>query len=334
MSLNTFKKLAVVTVMSIGASFAAHAYPLAKVTNKTPYAASGTVHYMSAFCKNDKFSVAAGATWTASSRGSCLITGISASLAGAKKPVISYSSSGTSYSQFFISPAQEDFRVWSDAELAAENAKTREGKSPGFFIVNKTEWPISIALSQVGCLYYGTIPKGGEFKRNTGAVWFTIQVNVQPDGKEPRKDWDCVKPVLAVVGAVAVGAITGGYGAFAALPAATAATSIGAAGLTAIATSNTAMIAAGAATGVSSALATFGAKQLGELIGKNGAGELKGQYAGPDWPFRCDQMPVCHVTGGPRLGAVTLADGKTVPAFGEGTPLKITKQNSCGNSMM
>ena len=56
---------------------------------------------------------------------------------------------------------------------------------------------------------------------------------------------------------------------------------------------------------------------------------MKFQYAGPEWPFRCDRMPVYHLTGGPRL---TVENGQ--PTLTKGTPLKFYKQNDCGNSMM
>src|SRR5207249_257510 len=99
-------------------------------------------------------------------------------------------------------------------------------------------WPLAISLNQVGCLYHDNVNPGEVFDRSTGAVWFTIKASVNPSGKDPTSDWDCVKPVAAIVGAVALAAATGGYGAFAALPAATAATPIGAAGLAGIATSS------------------------------------------------------------------------------------------------
>jgi len=306
------KKLVAAIIFSLIASFNAYAaYPVAKVTNKTAFPAKGEINYASGLCKNDKFSVAPGKTWKAKSRGACLITWIKAHLTGTKKTVTKYTSSGTSYSNFIIQATPTDYRIWSDHEMAREKAKSREGKSPGFYILNKTDWPLSISLNQVGCLYYDTIKKGEIFKRNTGAVWFTIKVNIQPDGKEPRTDWDCIAPVAEIVGAVIIAAATGGYGAF----------------LIPEATTASVMIAAGGAT--IAPLGKFTAKQVGELLKKNGEGELKGQYAGFEWPFRCNKMPTYHITGGPELKVV---DGKVV--ISEGTPMKITKQNKCGNSMM
>jgi hypothetical protein len=208
--------------------------------------------------------------------------------------------------------------------LAAENARSREGKSPGFYITNKTKWPISIALSQVGCLYYQTIRPGQVFKRNTGAVWFTIQATVQPDGKEQRTDWDCVAPVAAVVGAVLLAAATAGGGVFLAAPAAGGA-------LAPIAT-GAGITVSGAALAAGTVAATKAlAITVGVVIAKNGSANLVGQYAGPEWPFRCNQMPTYEIVGGPDQ-PIRLPDGGLI--LEPGTPLRIIKVNDCGNSMM
>jgi hypothetical protein len=331
--------LALAHITTFGIS--AHAaYPNAKVTNRTEFHATGEINYAS--CKNDKFSVAPGQTWTGPGRGVCLITWIRSSLSGNPKTpgakagaVQQYSSSGTSYSNFIIQATENNYRVWSDHELKAENAKTREGKSPGFHITNKTMWPVAVALEQVGCLYYDTLKSGETFNRDTGAVWFTIKANIQADGKEPRKDWDCVKPVAIIVGTIIASAATAGAASFAALPAAGA--SIGAAALAPIATS-TALIVAGASVGGAVAGAGTGtlvlkmtAEEIGKRLEPNSAASLKGQYAGPDWPFRCDQKPVYEITGGwGKVGQDK--DGNL--AIDPGTQLKIAKKNTCGNSMM
>lgn len=317
------------------ASAPAMAYPLAKIRNRTIFPATGSIRYLSHVCRNDRFWVPAGVLqkdgsikegfWQARTRGACLITRIDAQLQGADRGVTSYTSrGGTSYGNFIIQGTQTDFRVWSDHELAAENAKSKEGKSPGFYITNKTKWPISIALSQVGCLYYQTIQPGQVFKRNTGAVWFTIQANIQPDGKEPRTDWDCVAPVAAVVGAVLLAAATAGTGVFLSVPAYAAA-------LAPIATS-TAVTVSGAAVAAGAVAATKAlAITVGVVIAKNGSANLVGQYAGPEWPFRCDQMPTYEIVGGPDQ-PIRLPDGGF--RVDAGTPLRIIKVNDCGNSMM
>ncbi len=319
-------------LIAIGASVA-QAYPLARVTNKTEFTATGEINY--AACKNDRFTVAPGATWTAGSRGACLITWISGALSGKPKtmgakakPVTRYTSSGTSYSNFIIQATGTDYRVWSDHELAAENARTREGKSPGFQIVNKTGWPVSVALMQVGCLYYTTLKSGQVWNKDTGAVWFTIQANIAADGKEPRSDWDCVKPVAAIVGTILVAAATGGAAAFAALPAAGAA----AVALAPIATSSAVIVGSAAAgAGIVGGLTSAGVTEaVGKALVPTSDAELKGQYAGPDWPFRCDQKPMYEITGG--WGKPGTKDGNYV--IDPGTTMRITKTNGCGNSMM
>jgi len=321
-------------------TLSAQAYDRATIENRTTFPASVTVKY--AACKSDSFGVPAGTVakdgitpgraTAPTSRGACLITSISGSLNGAKFPVTTYTSSGTSYSQFILQGGDGNYRIWSNHELAAENAKSREGKSPGFYIVNKAKWPVSVALEQVGCLYYGTLKPGEAFNRNTGAVWFTIKANIAADGKEPRKDWDCVKPVAAIVGGIIISAATAGAASFAALPAAAAGTA--AAALGPIATS-TAVIVSGAAVGGgvvggATAGAKITAAELGAKLDPNSAAVLKGQYAGPDWPFRCDQKPTYEITGG--WGPVGLKDGNY--AIDPGTPLVIRKTNTCGNSMM
>jgi hypothetical protein len=310
------------------------AYPLAKIRNRTIFPARGKITYLSHLCKDDWFSVAAGVLqkdgsikegfWQARRRGTCLIRRIDAHLEGAHRAVTSYGSrGGTSYSNFIIQGTQNDFRVWSDHELARENA-SREGKSPGFYITNKTKWPVSIALSQVGCLYYGTIKPGEVFKRNTGAVWFTIQASVSADGEEPRSDWDCVWPVAAVIGATLLAAATAGKGAFAAA-------SIYAGALAPIATGTAVTVSGAIVAGGTVAATKSLLLALGQVIAKHGSAHLVGQYAGPEWPFRCNQMPTYEIVGGPDE-PLKLPDGGFIAR--PGTPMRIIKVNDCGNSMM
>jgi hypothetical protein len=81
------------------------AYPPVSIVNSTQYSASGTVFYASAFCSNDNYTVSPnGAKWTASSRGVCLVTQISATVRtpSGDIPATPYESSGTSFSQFAI----------------------------------------------------------------------------------------------------------------------------------------------------------------------------------------------------------------------------------------
>jgi len=79
-------------------------YPLVNITNSTNYNAWGTVSYASIFCSNDGYSVTPNTAWQASSRGVCLVTEISATVRTPNGDIVatSYSSSGTSYSQFAV----------------------------------------------------------------------------------------------------------------------------------------------------------------------------------------------------------------------------------------
>jgi hypothetical protein len=79
-------------------------YPLVHIVNSTNFTVSGTVSYMSIFCSNDNYSIGPNASWTASSRGVCLVTEISAVVqtSGGNVQASAYTSSGTSYSQFAV----------------------------------------------------------------------------------------------------------------------------------------------------------------------------------------------------------------------------------------
>lgn len=322
-----------------GMSAAEAAYPLAEIKNNTEYTVSGTVEYASAFCSNDRYSVGPGGTWRASSRGVCLITGITGSLSGVpaslrgtgrssygeRQIVTPYSSSGTAYAKFQINAYGDRYRIFSESEWAKEG-NTGQGKSPGFRFVNYTAWPISVSFDQVGCLYYGVVPaqfdgRPGEFRRDTGAVWFTIRAHIQPDAINPQSDWDCAEPVVELVGDVALAAMTGGGSA------AASAARVG--GKIAAKQIAKAAIKSAAKKAVKE-VAKFGAKELGEYLTLTSSIEMFGQYAGYAWPFQCDKMPEYHISGGP----VPVYD-----EFGEfyieaGPPLKIEKANTCGNDMM
>lgn len=79
-------------------------YPCVNIINATNFIASGTVSYMSIFCSNDDYTVIPNTSWTAGSRGACLVTEISAVVQTPDGNIqaTSYSSSGTSYSEFAI----------------------------------------------------------------------------------------------------------------------------------------------------------------------------------------------------------------------------------------
>ncbi|MCX6405531.1 MAG: hypothetical protein NTV28_01285 [Propionibacteriales bacterium] len=89
-------------------------YDKVTIHNSTPYNASGTVEYASIFCRNDDYNVTTNTTWEASSRGVCLLTGITATLVTPSGPVTAdaYDSAGTTYSRFaVISTGDNTFAV-------------------------------------------------------------------------------------------------------------------------------------------------------------------------------------------------------------------------------
>ena len=103
-------------------------YPLVHITNSTPYAASGKVYYASIFCSDDDYTAASnGGIWTASSRGVCLVTEVSATLYVNGNPVKAepYTSSGTSYSQFAVIQMGSGFAV-TRVTAAADNVDVGE----------------------------------------------------------------------------------------------------------------------------------------------------------------------------------------------------------------
>jgi hypothetical protein len=79
-------------------------YPVVEIHDATNYIVSGKVSYVSIFCSNDNYSATPNTTWTAGSRGVCLVNEITATV---KTPngdfnATPYTSSGTSYSQFAV----------------------------------------------------------------------------------------------------------------------------------------------------------------------------------------------------------------------------------------
>jgi hypothetical protein len=85
------------------------------------------------------------------------------------------------------------------------------GVSPGFQIVNKTDSPVLVTLEQVGCLYYGIVPPGQVFQRDTGAVWFTIKAAMAPNIPPPT-DFDCAVTPALYAGSVLFAGATAGAG--------------------------------------------------------------------------------------------------------------------------
>lgn len=331
------------SVPIMGYSAPALAYGRATVINRTTLPVSGTIHYAS--CRADNFSIAAGKagansvispaqTTISAYRGACLITSINATVGG--KPAITYTSSGTGYETFVVAASNDGYKVNSLAGIAAEQTNAQGG--PGFTITNNTNYPIEVSLDQVSCLYYGVVAPGQSFDRVTGAVWFTITSQQQMDMVEHKTLAKCALPVAIVVGTVVLAAITAGVGAYVGVPAAsavglTATTGSAVAALTPVITSTSVVVGSAAAgAGTAAALTSSAvAGAVGNALKANGQGELKGQYAGPPWPFRCSQKPTYSITGGWGKATKDTAGNTIIPL---GTPLVITKTNSCGNKMM
>ncbi len=110
----------------------AFAYDKAKVINMAPWPAAVTVKY--AACKGDSFTVPAatkdkiGVASPTANRGACLIRSISATLNGKNYPVSSYTSSGTSYSEFIITYVPP-YAIKSKHELGAAGWAANSGNT-------------------------------------------------------------------------------------------------------------------------------------------------------------------------------------------------------------
>jgi hypothetical protein len=111
------------------------AYPKVNIVNSTGYSVSGTVSYLSAFCSNDNYGMGPNKSWTASSRGVCLVTEISADVAtpGGSVSATPYTSSGTSYSQFAVIQTNDNplaFEVTRRVSLTAPDDKPADYEEP------------------------------------------------------------------------------------------------------------------------------------------------------------------------------------------------------------
>jgi len=136
----TLKRLAVGAACLAAAG--AHAYDRATVTNRAPWPAAVTVSYAGATsfsCRPDSFTVPAstkdstGRATSPTNRGGCLIKSVSATIPGKKYPVTSYTSSGTSYSDFVIWYTPDNKYVI--------NSKHELGDTRWVYIVGNTDSP-------------------------------------------------------------------------------------------------------------------------------------------------------------------------------------------------
>jgi hypothetical protein len=111
------------------------AYPNVNIVNSTSYSVSGSVEYASAFCANDNYGMGPNQPWTASGRGVCLVTKITANVQapGGTVSATPYTSSGTSYSQFAVIQTNDNpfaFDVTRRVSLAPEDAPPADYKEP------------------------------------------------------------------------------------------------------------------------------------------------------------------------------------------------------------
>ena len=98
--------LATLPIISFGAP--ASAYDRAEITNKTPFAAQGTIFY--AACRSDNFVAAAGAKNSPTPyRAACLIVKITATVNG--KAAVPFVSEGSSKSKFEIVSINGEYRI-------------------------------------------------------------------------------------------------------------------------------------------------------------------------------------------------------------------------------
>jgi len=330
-------------------------YDQASIKNNTDYKINGSVKY--AGCKSDSYSVKPHSKWTAKdNRGVCLISEITGSLIAdhytpvktkikifggidiitAKPPVSKHgekmvvtkykSAPATSYADFRIDAFGDRYRIYSKHEYRSENSR-KSGTSPGFKLINETAWPIRYSFDQAGCLHHGIVPvafrgKRGEAVIKSGAVWFTMRLYIQPDGLDTQSAWDCAEPVVEIIGDVAFAVLTGGSGA-----AVSAAVKTGT--KVAVKAAAKAVVKAGTKKAIKS-IAKNMKNQLGEYLVNSGSVTMEGQYAGYEWPFRCDRMPEYRITGGPEV----LVDTSGEYFLSEGNSFSVTKTNTCGNDMM
>lgn len=334
-------------------------YPNVTIHNYSPWGLQVWVHYTLNSCDTKWLPVSisrrdaagtfipggmAAAAKYNSGENACLISSITVQADGAPKEVqvTNYQSTGTSYREFYFLPAppevelgtvqtQKYWQLYSASEAHVPN-QGKTGMSPGFVITNKTKWPLAVTLDQVGCLYRDLLRPGDSMNRTTGAVWFTITAENIANGNDPNTTLSCAIPVVEVVADVLEAALTAGAFSWAGLSAAAVAESVGPVGALAIPGS----VVRSATTAAGKAILTSQTDNIMSLLRPNQKLTKAGQYAGPPWPFRCSQKPTYEITGGwGRTGHTSHGAGVGDEYWIDlGTPLKITKTNTCGDSMM
>lgn len=347
---------------------AANLYQPVTIVNQTPHSIKGTIYYRA--CKSQAIpEVAGGKSWTAPNRGRlgwCLVTKITASVTKKDQSVFEnatqstniteLTSAGTANSKFIVAPSINGFRVFSEKQFKRtdENSKV---KSPGFVFENHTEWPVQISLNHVGCLHHDVVvpmannrPGMLNFGNEVGAIWYTLNLSITPDGKSQIKDKDCIRPIVAeVLGAVlsvAQAVLTGGSGA--AAFAIFKQSGIRAAATHILSTTSVTLTYETAKLALKDLIVNAAEKSVTQFVNpsftqvhqdflgvKSGFRPvvLYGQYSGYAWPFRCNEKPRYKITGGPYFEEIKLNNGQSRVMLKD-RALTVTKINSCGNKMM
>jgi hypothetical protein len=122
MNRTSLRLLAASACLACAAS--AYAYDRAIIHNNAYYPVNVTIKY--AACRSDSFTVpakartkggSAGQATAPTNRGGCLITSITGNMSGQNYRIDPYSSSGTGYSQFYISYSGGSYKILSQWEV-------------------------------------------------------------------------------------------------------------------------------------------------------------------------------------------------------------------------
>jgi hypothetical protein len=360
------------TTFGGGSASGGTGYPAVSIKNYAPFGLQVWVHYTLNTCATKWTHVTAAVTDSAGNvtpgtilpqystgRNLCLINRITVEGDRGTPSTIQispYFSTGTSYRQFLFlpEPPESEFGrttkswvLYSDNSAPSRPDQGTSGMSPGFAITNKTKWPVAVSLDQAGCLYYDVLQPNHSMNRTTGAVWFTITAKILPDGLPENDDLKCAIPIVQAVAAVIEAALTAGAFSFASLGAEAVQASVGPVLARVIPSSS---VIQAAATAAGKAALSNAISQIAKDLTANQSTRLYGQYAGPPWPFRCDQKPLYEIrdgwggTGLELIEGATMA-GRTITSvvpwdqvknvwIDAGAPIKIVKINTCGNDMM
>lgn len=169
-------------------------WPQVKVENKTRFTAHVKIIY--SLCKNDVFDISPGATGTGKStlsRAGCLITKIETTFdrngAATVSTITNFGSTGTGAADFMIeeSALDEQETKFECMVYRKDKEGMRIGVKPGFIVWNNTKVPVEVWLKAGSGYYHSMVLPGKKFEKTTGAIWFTVKIEVSLDGK-PKED--------------------------------------------------------------------------------------------------------------------------------------------------